>query len=250
MLCECAAWDTVGSKEHPTGCKRSIPPYVNPLTLSLDFPCPCFPCVVCVHLCLCVHKAMSTLAGNACERSGSCNEAWWMDGPTRCSAAVCGMCMTMFCAGATAQLCKDMAGTTLIFLCPSLSLCLFVCLFVCLSVCLPVCLPACLSVSVCHTDLAILLNKDTFEPEPIVLTFKADSTSKGTWGMVLLIFRGLLRRPSLSLVHRLLLFARYTITMSWLRNVMHLLSSFSALMDICGRLQHECLLHGWRLVYR
>ena len=32
-----------------------------------------------------------------------------------------------------------------------------------------------------NTDLAILLNKDTFEPDPIVLTFKADSTSKGTW---------------------------------------------------------------------
>ena len=43
-----------------------------------------------------------------------------------------------------------------------------------------------------NTDLAILLNKDTFEPDPIVLTFKADSTSKGTWGMVLLIVRGLL----------------------------------------------------------
>ena len=49
-----------------------------------------------------------------------------------------------------------------------------------------------------NTDLAILLNKDTFEPDPLVLTFKVDSTSKGTWGMVLLIVRGLLRRPSLS----------------------------------------------------
>ena len=49
-----------------------------------------------------------------------------------------------------------------------------------------------------NTDLAILLNKDTFEPDPKVLTFKADSTSKETWGMVLLIVRGLLRRPSLS----------------------------------------------------
>ena len=49
-----------------------------------------------------------------------------------------------------------------------------------------------------NTDLAILLNKDTFEPDPKVLTFKADSTSKGTWGMILLIVRGLLRRPSLS----------------------------------------------------
>ena len=49
-----------------------------------------------------------------------------------------------------------------------------------------------------NTDLAILLNKDTFEPDPIVLTFKADCTSKNTWGMVLLIVRALLRRPSLS----------------------------------------------------
>ena len=50
-----------------------------------------------------------------------------------------------------------------------------------------------------NTDLAILLNKDTFEPDPIVNTLKADSTSKGTWGMILLIVRGLLRRcPSLT----------------------------------------------------
>ena len=43
-----------------------------------------------------------------------------------------------------------------------------------------------------------MLNKYTFEPDPKVLTFKVDSTSKGTWSMVLLIVRGLLRRPSLS----------------------------------------------------
>ena len=49
-----------------------------------------------------------------------------------------------------------------------------------------------------NTDLAILLDKDTFEPDPMVLAFKEDSTSKSTWGMVLLIVRGLLRRPSLS----------------------------------------------------
>ena len=53
-------------------------------------------------------------------------------------------------------------------------------------------------VSTGNTDLAILLNKDTFEPDPTVLTYKVDSTSKGTWGMVLLTVRGLLRRPSLS----------------------------------------------------
>ena len=49
-----------------------------------------------------------------------------------------------------------------------------------------------------NTDLAILLNKDNFEPDPMVLAFREDSTSKGTCGMVLLIVRGLLRRPSLS----------------------------------------------------
>ena len=48
------------------------------------------------------------------------------------------------------------------------------------------------------TDLAILLNKDTFEPDPKVNSFKADSTSKGTWGMILLIVRGFLRRPSIT----------------------------------------------------
>ena len=49
-----------------------------------------------------------------------------------------------------------------------------------------------------NTDLAILLNKDTFEPDPVVLAFREDSTSKGTWSMVLLIVRGLLRRLPLS----------------------------------------------------
>ena len=49
-----------------------------------------------------------------------------------------------------------------------------------------------------NTDLAILLNKDTFEPDPFVISFKVESTSKNSWGMVLLIVRALLRRPSLS----------------------------------------------------
>ena len=38
----------------------------------------------------------------------------------------------------------------------------------------------------------------TFEPDPTVLAFRENFTSKGTWGMVLLIVRALLRRPSLS----------------------------------------------------
>ena len=84
-----------------------------------------------------------------------------------------------------------------------------------------------------NTDLAILLNKDTFEPEPIVLTFKVDSTSKGIWGMVLLIVRGLLRRPSLS-GSTTVTFCSVHIHNVVARNVMHLLSSSSAFMDICG----------------
>ena len=48
-----------------------------------------------------------------------------------------------------------------------------------------------------NTDLAILLNKDTFEPDPFVTSCRVDSTSKNTWGMVLLIVRAMLRRPSL-----------------------------------------------------
>ena len=75
-----------------------------------------------------------------------------------------------------------------------------------------------------NMDLAILLNKDTFEPDPTVLTFKADSTSKNTWGMVLLIVRALLRRPSLSGTLQSH-FALYISTMLWPRNVMHPLTS-------------------------
>ena len=40
--------------------------------------------------------------------------------------------------------------------------------------------------------------RDTFEPDPMVLAFRENSTSKGTWGMVLLIVPALLRRSSLS----------------------------------------------------
>ena len=81
-----------------------------------------------------------------------------------------------------------------------------------------------------NTDLAILLNKDTFEPDPKVLTHKVDSTSKGTWCLVLLIVRCLLRRSSLS-GSPTVIFAQYTFTMPCLRNVMLLLSSSSAFMD-------------------
>ena len=49
-----------------------------------------------------------------------------------------------------------------------------------------------------NTDLAILLSKHTFEPNSPVFVFNEASTSKDTWSMVMLIVRGLFRRPSLS----------------------------------------------------
>ena len=48
------------------------------------------------------------------------------------------------------------------------------------------------------TDLAILLNRATFEPNSAVFAFHEASTSKDTWSMAALVVRGLLRRPSLS----------------------------------------------------
>ena len=49
-----------------------------------------------------------------------------------------------------------------------------------------------------NTDVAMWLNRDTFEPDPAVFAFEEASSSKDTWSMVVLVVRGLLRRPSLS----------------------------------------------------
>ena len=49
-----------------------------------------------------------------------------------------------------------------------------------------------------ETDLAILLNKNTFEPDAAVIVIFEASACKDTWRMVALVVRGLLRRPSLS----------------------------------------------------
>ena len=48
------------------------------------------------------------------------------------------------------------------------------------------------------TDVAVLLNKDTFEPDAAVFTVSEASSSKDTWEMTALVVRGLLRRPSRS----------------------------------------------------
>ena len=48
------------------------------------------------------------------------------------------------------------------------------------------------------TDRAVLLNKNTFEPDAAVAVINESSTSKDKWGMAALVVRGLLRGPSLS----------------------------------------------------
>ena len=69
-----------------------------------------------------------------------------------------------------------------------------------------------------NTDLAILLNKDTFEPDPMVFALNEDPTSKGTWCMYLLSFEACCDALHF-LQHRRSHFALYTSTMSWSRNV-------------------------------
>ena len=50
-----------------------------------------------------------------------------------------------------------------------------------------------------NTDLSILLNKDTFEPDPIVLTYSRPTLrAKGSWGM---IFAHCSRPPETSISH-------------------------------------------------
>ena len=77
-----------------------------------------------------------------------------------------------------------------------------------------------------NTDLAILLNKDTLEPDPTVLGFRDSSTSKGTWGMVYSSLEHFCAASHLP-GHQLSHFAQYTFTMSLPRNVTHPLSHFS-----------------------
>ena len=104
-----------------------------------------------------------------------------------------------------------------------------------------------------NTGLAILLNKDTFEPNPAVLAFNEASTSKDTWGMVLLIVRGLLRRPSLSgtptvtfcsvHIHNVVAKKRDAST-DLLRRLHGYMQQHN--VDFIGvRLQYECLFHSW-----
>ena len=76
-----------------------------------------------------------------------------------------------------------------------------------------------------NTDLAILLDKDTFEPDPMVFAFKEDSTSKGTWVWYYSSFEHCCDALHF-LAHRRSHFAQYTSTMSWPRSVTHPLISY------------------------
>ena len=67
------------------------------------------------------------------------------------------------------------------------------------------------------TDLAMLLNKNTFEPDAAVTVITEASASKDTWCMVALVVRGLLRRPSLSGTPTVT-FCSVHVTMSWPRS--------------------------------
>ena len=66
------------------------------------------------------------------------------------------------------------------------------------------------------TDLAFLLNRDTCEPNAAAFAFQEASTSQDTWGMVILVLRGLLRRPSLRALLRSR-FAPFIFTISFVK---------------------------------
>ena len=103
-----------------------------------------------------------------------------------------------------------------------------------------------------NTDLAILLNKDTFEPDPTVLAFRESSRSKSTWSMVLLIVRALLRSPSLAgtptvtfcsvHIHNVVAKKRDAST-ELLQRLHGYMKQHN--VDFIGGLQHECFIHSW-----
>ena len=82
------------------------------------------------------------------------------------------------------------------------------------SLSLSLCLIACKG----DRDLAILLNRDTFQPNAAVFAFHEYSSSKDTWGMAVLVVRGAL--PLISGTSPRSLFALSTSIMLWPRNAM------------------------------
>ena len=72
-------------------------------------------------------------------------------------------------------------------------------MFVCDCVCMCLCLCLCHLAQQGHVSVSVPVPpQQGIEPDPVVVAFKEDSTSKMYVGTVLLIVRGLLRRPSLS----------------------------------------------------
>ena len=101
------------------------------------------------------------------------------------------------------------------------------------------------------TDLAILLNRDTIEPNAAVLAIHEASSSKDTWAMAALVVRGLLRRPSLSgtptvtfcSVHTHNVVAKKRDASTDLLRRLHAHMTQHNVDLIGKRLQHECILH-------
>ena len=98
-----------------------------------------------------------------------------------------------------------------------------------------------------NTDLTILLNKDTFEPDPVVLVFRESSTSKCTWGTVLLIVRALLRRPTVTFwsVHIHSVVAEKRDASTGAASAASRVHEAAQRRLHWGRLQHECFIHSW-----
>ena len=88
---------------------------------------------------------------------------------------------------------------------------------------------------------------------PMVLAFKENSTSKGTWGMVLLIVRALLRSSSFSgtpavtfcSVHIHNVVAKKRDASTELLQRLHGDIKQHNVDFIWERLQHECFIHSW-----
>ena len=103
------------------------------------------------------------------------------------------------------------------------------------------------------TDLAILLNTDTFEPNAAVLAIHEASSSKDTWSMAARVGRGLLRRPSLSgtptvtfcSVHIHNVVAKKRDASTDLLRRLHAHVTQHNVVLVGRRLQNECIVHCW-----
>ena len=84
-------------------------------------------------------------------------------------------------------------------------------------------------------------------PDPVVLVLRENSTSKCTWGTVLLIVRALLRRPTVTCwsvhIHSVVAEKRDAST-ELLQRLHGFMKQPNGRLH-WGRLQHECFIHSW-----